>query len=87
MMPVAMEILVMSPMRTVTRNKNITLIMIIVALMIMRMIVTTQFQDSRNEPVMIVGVIKIVNAPMMIIVITPTRININCSPILLPSIQ
>ena len=85
MMPVTTKILVMGLMCKVTRNENITLIMIIVASMIVRMIVTTQFQDSRNKPVMIVVVIKIVNAPM--IVTTPTMININCSLIVLPLIQ
>ena len=87
MMPVAMTILVMSLKCIVTRNKTITRIMITVASMIVRMIVTTQFQDSRNEPVMIVVVIKIVNTPMMTILIKPTRTNINRSPIVLPLIQ
>ena len=82
MMPIVIMIPVMGPMTMagMNSNKDITLIMIIVALMIVMMIATTQFHVYKNAPAMIVVVMKIVSAITTMRMIRIRRLHISRFP-------
>ena len=83
MMPIVIMILAMGLMSTVgmNSNKDITLIMIISASMLVMMIATTQFQGYKNAPATIVVVKKRVNKITTILMIKIRRLHISWFPI------